>query len=42
MSKPLKDWDNFDIILAIVLTAILFPWSLIYWFVRLVQKQESE
>ena len=34
MNKPFKDWDNFDIILAIILTAALFPWSMIYWFIR--------
>ena len=38
MSKPFKDWDSFDIIMAILLTFVFLPWSLIYWVIRGIQE----
>lgn len=37
MSKLFKDWDSFDIGLAITLTVILFPYSMIYWIICIYQ-----
>ncbi len=38
MSKPFKEWDSFDIILAIVITLMFFPLSMIYWIIRSFQE----
>ena len=35
-----RDWDDGEIFIAIVLTLILFPWSLIFWAVRIIQEYE--